>query len=288
MFFTQEDYRKIVQYLRLNSYKDTDFPSIGEMNLQDEDIITIVHNGVNYKVPLRKLIAAIGSSEDTVKTVHSINVSFITDEGETLTRFVKYSTTEEAINAVPAKYRFPGIGVTWVDTNNVWKTYQFKGTSAEQWDDLSQFVPYNLADEIHENEGLNPGDSGYIEDSSEVGVTQRLLQEKVLELKNAQTTTEGTLRSYTDTEVQTAKASLLGNASEAGNTLGKLESMISNKSGIVKVAVLPNYSEDVLNKIYLVPNSEDNNIYDAFYYDSGWKQVGGVDPTINQYEYYER
>lgn len=248
MFFTQEDYRKIVEYLRLNSYKDTDLPSIGEMNLQDEDIITIVHNGINYKVPLRKFIAAIGSSEDTVKTVHSINVSFITDEGESLSRFVKYSTIEEAIAAVPVKYRFPGIGITWVDTNNTWKTYQFKGTSVEQWDDLSQFIPYNLANEIHENEGLNPGDPEYIEDSSEVGVTQRLLQQKVQEIKT----------------------------------------ILSNKSGIVKVTALPEYSEDVLNKIYLVPNSEDNNIYDAFYYDSGWKQVGGVDPTINQYEYYER
>lgn len=67
-------------------------PPIGEMNLQDNDLITIVHNGINYKVFLRKLIAAIGPSDDSVKTVHSINVSFITDEDTSLSRFVKYST----------------------------------------------------------------------------------------------------------------------------------------------------------------------------------------------------
>lgn len=182
MFFTQEDYRKIEQYLKASGKKDTDLPPIGEMNLQEDDLITIVHNGINYKVFLRKLIAAIGPSDDSVKTVHSINVSFITDEDTSLSRFVKYSTAQEAFAAVPSKYRFPGIGITWIDTNNIWKTYQFIGTSSEEWGNIEAYIPYNLANEIHENTGLNPGDPEYIEDSAEIGVTQRLLQQKIRDI----------------------------------------------------------------------------------------------------------
>ena len=59
MFFTQEDYRKIGEYLKLNSYKDTDLPLLEREDIDiDNDIMTIVHNGKNYKISLQKLIAA--------------------------------------------------------------------------------------------------------------------------------------------------------------------------------------------------------------------------------------
>lgn len=53
MFFTLEDYRKIEEFLKKNSRKDSDFPSLNpEDPLNENDFIAIVHNGVNHKVNL--------------------------------------------------------------------------------------------------------------------------------------------------------------------------------------------------------------------------------------------
>ena len=53
MFFTLEDYRKIEEFLKKNSKKDSDFPSLNpEDPLNENDFIAIVHNDVNHKVNL--------------------------------------------------------------------------------------------------------------------------------------------------------------------------------------------------------------------------------------------
>lgn len=74
MFFTQEDYRKIEEYLRLNSYKDTDLPPLEREEIDvDNDIMTIVHNGKNYKISLQKLIAAYEwEKQDSIDSIEVI------------------------------------------------------------------------------------------------------------------------------------------------------------------------------------------------------------------------
>ena len=57
MFFTQEDYRKIEEYLKLNSKKDTDFEDLAAENITANDYIVIVHNGQNKKVRVLDLLA---------------------------------------------------------------------------------------------------------------------------------------------------------------------------------------------------------------------------------------
>ena len=57
MFFTQEDYRKIEEYLKLNSKKDTDFEDLAAENITADDYIVIVHNGQNKKVRVLDLLA---------------------------------------------------------------------------------------------------------------------------------------------------------------------------------------------------------------------------------------
>lgn len=53
MFFTQEDFRKIEEYLKKHSMKDSDFPSLDVADpLNEEDFIAIVHNNINHKVNL--------------------------------------------------------------------------------------------------------------------------------------------------------------------------------------------------------------------------------------------
>ena len=56
MFFTQEDFKKIEEYLKQNSKKDTDFPLIKNGDtLLDNDVLAVVHKGINYKIPIPAL-----------------------------------------------------------------------------------------------------------------------------------------------------------------------------------------------------------------------------------------
>ena len=75
MFFTQEDFRKIEEYLKHNSKKDTDFPEIknGD-NLLDKDVLAVVHNGVNHKIPIKVFAEVIDRYRDDYlkDNIHSL------------------------------------------------------------------------------------------------------------------------------------------------------------------------------------------------------------------------
>ena len=65
MFFTQEDFKKIEEYLKQNSKKDTDFPLIKNGDtLLDNDVLAVVHKGINYKIPIPALAQAIDRYRD--------------------------------------------------------------------------------------------------------------------------------------------------------------------------------------------------------------------------------
>lgn len=53
MFFTQEDYRNIEEYLRQNSKKDTDFPTTQQ--IKEDDYIPIIQDAVNKKMTIEDL-----------------------------------------------------------------------------------------------------------------------------------------------------------------------------------------------------------------------------------------
>lgn len=54
MKFSQEDLNQIEQWLKSNSIKDSQFESLDQLN--QEDIVVIVHEGMNYKIPISKFI----------------------------------------------------------------------------------------------------------------------------------------------------------------------------------------------------------------------------------------
>lgn len=68
MYFTQEDFKKIEQYIKKTAVKDTEFPA-ASIDIGDEDSIVIVQDGVNKIMTIKELI---------------INVSdYVTTEGAT-------------------------------------------------------------------------------------------------------------------------------------------------------------------------------------------------------------
>lgn len=78
MYFTQEDFKKIEQYIKKTAVKDTEFPT-ASTTIGDEDSIVIVQDGINKIMTIKELI---------------INVSdYVTTEGATYLGVATPTTT---------------------------------------------------------------------------------------------------------------------------------------------------------------------------------------------------
>lgn len=122
MFFTQDDYKKIQQWLTKNSVKDTEF---NEANIpfNGEETITIVQGNQNKKVFLKDLIAQVFNLgiSDFVNITDKYNAPNI--------------SLEEAIRLIPSRARKEGQVITFLDREDHWHIYQFKGV-LNQWNVL--------------------------------------------------------------------------------------------------------------------------------------------------------
>lgn len=127
MFFTQEDYKKIEQWLKNSSIKDSEFTEVD--NIKDTDTIVVVQDGDNKKIKLKALI-------DQILNLGVADFVNITDKYDHT-----FITLEEAISKIPVKARKTGQVITFKDDNGNWRIYQFKGylnqwNILDQWDDL--------------------------------------------------------------------------------------------------------------------------------------------------------
>ena len=125
MFFTQDDYKKIQQWLIRNSVKDTEF---NEANIpfNGEETITIVQGNQNKKVFLK----------DLVSQVFNLGISDfvnITDKYD-----APNINLEEAIRLIPSKARKKGQVITFLNKEDSWNIYQFKGV-LNQWNVLDKW-----------------------------------------------------------------------------------------------------------------------------------------------------
>lgn len=121
MFFIQEDYKKIQEWLYRNSVKDTEFPITDTLN--GNEIITIVQEGKNKKVFLKDLVAQVFNLgiSDFVNITDKYNAPNI--------------SLEEAIRLIPSRARKKGQVITFLDREGHWHIYQFKGV-LNQWNVL--------------------------------------------------------------------------------------------------------------------------------------------------------
>ena len=122
MYFTQEDYKKIENWLSKKSVKDSDFQEA--LPLNGEEIITVVQSGHNKKVKIREFI-------DKIYKYNGSDFTNITNIYK-----VKNITLEEAINFIPAVNRKKGQVITFLNTDGNWEIYQFIG-ELNQWNNLN-------------------------------------------------------------------------------------------------------------------------------------------------------
>lgn len=126
MFFTQEDYNKIYNWIKLHSIKDSDFPDARP--LDGRETVTIVQQGHNVKFLLRDFLEQLF----LLNTPDFINVTERYDLG--------HISLLEAIKAIPYRSRKAGQVITFLNGDGDWKIYQFRGERENQWNILTLWV----------------------------------------------------------------------------------------------------------------------------------------------------
>lgn len=126
MFFTQEDYKKIYNWIKLHSIKDSDFPDARP--LDGRETVTIVQQGHNVKFLLRDFLEQLLllNTTDFINVTERYNLGHI--------------SLFEAIKAIPYRSRKVGQVITFLNEDGNWKIYQFRGERKNQWNILTLWV----------------------------------------------------------------------------------------------------------------------------------------------------
>lgn len=133
MYFTQDDIRRIERGLQERTIKDSQLPEAEPLFGSEE--VAIIQNGVNRRVNLNKVVEK--SSE------HYLDFYNVSDRN-----CVSKLTLVEAISYVPISMRKPGLVITYIDENCVWRIMQYRGLCPEH---------YNYTSHWHEP-GVTPVD----------------------------------------------------------------------------------------------------------------------------------
>ena len=130
MFFTREDINKIYQALLKLGIKDSELPETSDV--KNDDTLAIVQDGKNKQINVREFLNQISlwKREDFINITDKYKKSHI--------------TLVEAIHTIPIVQRKEGLVITFLDTENNWRIYQFRGS-------LLQFNNETLWIELIEN-----------------------------------------------------------------------------------------------------------------------------------------
>ena len=126
MFFTQEDYRKIYDWIKVHSIKDSEFSDSKPLN--GGETITVVQQGHNVKLIL----------QDFLEQLALLNIPDFVNVTERYDLI--YISLFEATKAVPYGLRKIGQVITFLDEDGNWKIYQFRGEKRDQWNILTLWV----------------------------------------------------------------------------------------------------------------------------------------------------
>lgn len=145
MFFTREDINKIYQALLKLGIKDSELPETSDV--KNDDTLAIVQDGKNKQINVREFLNQISlwKREDFINVTDKYKKSHI--------------TLVEAIQAIPIVQRKEGLVITFLDTENNWRIYQFRGSLLQfnnetLWVDLYDFSPYIIDSILPDEEDI--------------------------------------------------------------------------------------------------------------------------------------
>lgn len=169
MFFTQEDFRKIEDYIKRKSIKDTQFDE-AITPLDGEEEIAFVQNGKNVKAHVKDIVEQLfllGVS-DFVNVTDKYNQSYI--------------NLKEAIDLIPFLSRKKGQVITFINKEGDWVVYQFKGYNTLQWNNTTLWV--NLFESIYINSIFPDEEDLTKTDKDEQGNVRLKFKDKVYDPEN--------------------------------------------------------------------------------------------------------
>lgn len=120
MFFTQDDYKKIQQWLTQNSVKDTEFNE-AMSPLNGYETVALVQNGANVKFNIKELLEQLTLLGD----LDFINITEAYNE--------RMISLLQAVQLIPYKARKIGQVVTFINEEGKWVIYQYQGSNLSQW-----------------------------------------------------------------------------------------------------------------------------------------------------------
>ena len=145
MFFTREDINKIYQALLKLGIKDSELPRTSDV--KNDDTLAIVQDGENKQINVREFLNQISlwKREDFINVTDKYKKSHI--------------TLVEAIQAIPIVQRKEGLVITFLDNENNWRIYQFRGSLLQfnnetLWVDLYDFSPYIIDSILPDEEDI--------------------------------------------------------------------------------------------------------------------------------------
>lgn len=145
MFFTREDINKIHQALLKLGIKDSELPETSDV--KNDDTLAIVQDGENKQINVREFLNQISlwKREDFINVTDKYKKSHI--------------TLVEAIQAIPIVQRKEGLVITFLDNENNWRIYQFRGSLLQfnnetLWVDLYDFSPYIIDSILPDEEDI--------------------------------------------------------------------------------------------------------------------------------------
>lgn len=126
MYFTQEDYRRIEQWLYNRTVKDTELKTTEDLN--GSELIPIIQNSENKTMSLNNFIQCLSTMK--LSNVYNITTSLN----------LQNITLETAIRSVPVLARKLGLIITFKSVDNNWLIFQFTGDSLMQWTNDSCWI----------------------------------------------------------------------------------------------------------------------------------------------------
>lgn len=223
--FTRDQIEEIKKKLIMLGTKDTQFPDAHKLN--GEEIVAIVQDGENKKIPLSSII-----NDDF------INVSKDTTEILTLST---------AVSKIDTNNRKLGQVITFKDSANSWAIRQFTGSSLDNWNDISLWKSISGIDELKSQVETNAEDISVLSDEIErhdasilnLNTDVSKLKDKDIETSSSLselTTRVDTLKSQADTNtsnissINTEVSTLQSKVDENTTSISRINTELDNKN----------------------------------------------------------
>lgn len=257
--FTRDQIEEIKKKLVAFGTKDTQL--LDAHKLDGNEIVAIVQDGENRKIPLSSIIGLLSDISVTP------NDDFINVSKDT-TGFLTLST---AVSKVDINNRKLGQVITFKDSANSWAVRQFIGSSLDNWHDISLWKSISGIDELKSQVESNAEDisvlSGEI-DRHDASILN--LSTDVSKLKDKDIETSSSLSGLT-TRVDTLKSQADTNT----NNISSLNTEVSTLQSKVDV----NTTSISKNKVAIEKNTSDiKNVSDTV--DAQAAKLNDVDTTL--------